>query len=72
MNPVKWGTRLGMLGAIFVMFDVSIGANIVWMPGNLLLIWHCHKIKQPEQVRMFLFYLVVSVVGVVRYMWVQL
>lgn len=60
------GTKLGIIGAIFVAFGEPLTANIIWLVSNPLLLYHNHKIGQSSQSRMFFVFTAISLFGVVN------
>lgn len=68
--PFAWvGTRLGILGAVFVAFGYADYANIVWLIGNPMLWYHNHVSGESDQSLMFKVYTGLAIIGVARIVW---
>lgn len=62
----KFGTSLGVVGAVFVALGNPLNANIVWVISNPLLIYHNYRIGQLYQSRMFFVFTIISLFGTIN------
>lgn len=53
-----------ILGAYATAKGIPLKANLLWLPGNTLLLYHNYMIKEWAMMSMFAIYLVIAVFGV--------
>lgn len=61
------GVILGITGAILVAFNLSLYGMIVWVPGNLCLLYVNRTDK--NQVTLWIVYEIINIIGIVNYIY---
>ena len=61
---VEIGSIFGVLGAYATAKGTPLKANLLWLPGNILLLYHNYMIGEWAMMSMFAVYLVIAVFGV--------
>lgn len=64
LSMITIATTLGILGCIFVSYNQPIIANLLWIVGNPLMLYHNLKAGETEQARMWVVYTVIAAFGV--------
>lgn len=62
----KIGVVMGILGAGLVAAGEPLLANIIWLIGNPLLMYHNYKNDEAEQSVMFTIYFIIAIIGVIN------
>jgi hypothetical protein len=61
------GCVLGIIGCLLVAFNFSFFALIVWVPGNLCMIYVNKADK--NQLFMWVIYEIINIIGIVNYIY---
>lgn len=61
---IEIGVILGVFGAYATARGMPLWANLLWLPGNALLLYHNYVIEEWAMFSMFAIYLVIAVFGV--------
>ena len=66
LSMITIATILGIVGCIFVSYNKPIIANLVWMVGNPMMLYHNSKVGEIEQARMWTVYVFIAALGIYR------
>ena len=66
ISIITIATLLGIIGCIFVSYNKPIIANLVWIVGNPLMLYHNLKVGEVEQARMWVVYIFIATIGIYK------
>lgn len=66
ISIITIATLLGIIGCIFVSYNKPIIANLVWIVGNPLMLYHNIEVGETEQARMWVVYIFIAAIGIYK------
>lgn len=57
---------VSMFGGIWISFGNILIGNLIWCVTNPILIYHNRQIKQVQQARMFSWFFIIALIGVIN------
>lgn len=66
ISIINIATLLGIIGCIFVSYNKPIIANLVWIVGNPMMLYHNLQVGEVEQARMWVVYIVIAAIGIYK------
>lgn len=66
ISIISIATLLGVIGCIFVSYNKPVIANLVWLIGNPLMLYHNLQIGEIEQARMWVVYIFIATIGIYK------
>jgi hypothetical protein len=66
VSIINIATLLGVIGCIYVSYNKPLIANLVWIVGNPMMLYHNLQVGETEQARMWVVYIFIAAIGIYK------